>query len=176
MITPVEIENVKFGKQMRGYDVTEVETFLNDMMESFEVLYKENLELKDTIAALEEKVSSYKAVEDTLKDTLVLAQKTGEEIRGTAEEKAKVIIRESEAQAAQMVEQANQEVFRIRLQKEDAVRDFGMFKVKVEGMLQAQLRALESITEEKDVDAKETQAEEIIRKIQMQEAKETGEE
>ena len=65
MLTPLEIENKKFSKQMvNGYNVDEVDEFLDILTADYERLYKENTESRDKIAQLNEDVTHYKAIEN----------------------------------------------------------------------------------------------------------------
>ena len=58
MLTPLEIENKKFAKQMvNGYSVEEVDQFLDDLTEDYTKIYKENTEIKAKLEELEENVS-----------------------------------------------------------------------------------------------------------------------
>ena len=64
MLTPLEIENKKFSKQMmNGYNVEEIDEFLDRITEDYEKLYKEVSTLKNTISEMEESVSHYKTIE-----------------------------------------------------------------------------------------------------------------
>ena len=47
MLTPLDIQNKKFKKTLRGYDIKAVEEFLEEIMYDYEKVYKENVELKD---------------------------------------------------------------------------------------------------------------------------------
>ena len=61
MITPLDIENKKFSKQMmNGYNVDEVDDFLDDLTVDYEKLYKENSELKTKLSDIEENLDKYK--------------------------------------------------------------------------------------------------------------------
>ena len=54
MITPLEIENKKFSKQMmNGYSVEEVDEFLDELTVDYEKAYKESTELKNKVEELE---------------------------------------------------------------------------------------------------------------------------
>ena len=85
MITPLDIENKKFAKQMvNGYNVNEVDDFLDELTVAYEKLYKENAELKSNTEELHNDVGQYKNLETTLQNTLVMAQKTADEIQDVA--------------------------------------------------------------------------------------------
>ena len=79
MITPLDIENKKFSKQMmNGYSVDEVDDFLDDLTVDYTKNYKEATELKAKVAELTKSLEHYKNIESTLQNTLVMAQKTAE--------------------------------------------------------------------------------------------------
>ena len=66
MITPLDIENKKFGKQMmNGYNVDEVDDFLDEITADYEKLYKENTELKRNTDLLTADMGKYKSIEST---------------------------------------------------------------------------------------------------------------
>lgn len=79
-LTPMEIHNKEFPRSFRGYNEDEVDRFLDEVVEEFERLYKENLEIRDRISMLHEQITHYKTMENTLKETLITAQKTADEV------------------------------------------------------------------------------------------------
>ena len=86
MITPLDIENKKFSKQMvNGYNVDEVDEFLDEITADYEKLYKENKALKDNAEELHNDVGQYKDIESTLQNTLIIAQKTADEVQNVSE-------------------------------------------------------------------------------------------
>ena len=72
MLTPLDIENKKFQKQMmNGYNVDEVDDFLDEITVDYEKLYKENTELRAEIEKSKSDLERYKNIEQTLQNTLV---------------------------------------------------------------------------------------------------------
>ena len=85
MITPLDIENKKFTKQMmKGYNVDEVDDFLDELTLEYGKLYKENAELKAQREELDTNVGKYKNIENTIQNTLIMAQKTADEVQEVA--------------------------------------------------------------------------------------------
>ena len=85
MITPLDIENKKFAKQMmNGYNVDEVDDFLDELTLDYGKLYKENAELKAQREELDSNVGKYKNIENTIQNTLIMAQKTEDEVKEVA--------------------------------------------------------------------------------------------
>src|SRR5690554_51901 len=99
MLTPLDIQNKEFKKGIRGYKEDEVDEFLDEIMINYEKLFKENAELKDKIENAQQQVEQYKNIENTLKNTLVVAQNTAEEVKSSAQKKSQLIIEEAEIKA-----------------------------------------------------------------------------
>jgi len=147
-LTPMEIHNKEFSKSFRGYNEDEVDQFLDKIVEEFEKLYKENLELKDKVEALGNQLGHYKTIENTLKETLITAQKTADEVAAAAQKKAELIIREAEEQGRKIIEQANAQVMDIRKEYEEVRKQMQIFRTRFRTLLEAQL---ELISEEKEM-------------------------
>ena len=142
MLTPLDIENRKFKKGIIGYLSEEVDEFLDKVIENYEVLYKQNIELKDKIGVLNEGIQHYKTIEDTLKNTLMVAQTTSEDIKKNAYGKAENIIKEAEIKSSRMISEANQEVTRIRFEYEELKKNYNVFKAKIESQLMSQIEIM----------------------------------
>ena len=99
-----EIENKKFSKQMmNGYNVDEVDDFLDELTVDYEKMYKESTENKTKIDALEKDLLHYKTIENTLQNTLVMAQKTAEDVKNVARQQAEQIVNEAKGSAQKQI-------------------------------------------------------------------------
>lgn len=149
MITPLDIENKKFAKQMvNGYNVNEVDDFLDEVTASYEKLYKENAELKANAEELNNDVGQYKNIETTLQSTLVMAQKTADEIQAVAKKQAEQIIKDAETKARQSVDELNLQVTMKQKELEELKRQFDVYKAKMESLLISQLELIKDINNE----------------------------
>lgn len=144
MITPLDIQNKEFNVGFRGYKMEEVESFLDDLIVDYEKLYKENIELKDKIARVTENLNHYDNIEDTLKNTLVVAQKTAEEVNLNAKQKAEQIIKEAEESSRKIIEKSNTEVINIQRQYEEIKKEINIFKMRFETLLKSQIETFEN--------------------------------
>ena len=100
MLTPQEITEKVFVKAVfGGYDMTGVDDFLEALSTDYASLYKENAILKSKLKVLVEKVEEYRSTEDTMRMTLLTAQRMGEEITIEANKKKDEMIRGAEAEA-----------------------------------------------------------------------------
>ena len=149
MITPLEIENKKFSKQMmNGYSVEEVDEFLDELTVDYEKAYKESTELKSKVEELERSLVHYKTIEDTLQNTLVMAQSTAEEVKEVAKQQADQIIKEAEGNARKAAEDLSQEILMKKKELEDVKKQFDVYKAKMESLLISQLELIKDINKE----------------------------
>ena len=108
-LTPLDIRHKEFKRGMRGYADVEVDEFLDEVADEYERLFKENIDLQDRVEALEEKVTAYKRIEDTLQKTLVNAQASAEEQKQNANKQAQLILQDAELKSRQLVNEAYSE-------------------------------------------------------------------
>lgn len=149
MLTPLDIENKKFSKQMmNGYSVSEVDDFLDELTADYEKMYKENSDLKDKLEAASNNLSQYKSIETTLQNTLVMAQSTAENIQNVAKQKADQLIKEAESGARQSVLELEQEIVLKQKELENTKKQFDIYKAKMESLLISQLELLKDMKAE----------------------------
>ena len=149
MLTPLDIENKRFGKQMmNGYNVNEVDDFLDELTLEYGRLYKENAELKEKREELDSDVGKYKNIESTLQNTLVMAQKTADEITAVAKQQADQIIKDAGFSAKSSVEELNTQIMLKEKELDELKKQFEVYKAKMESLLISQLELLKDIKED----------------------------
>jgi cell division initiation protein len=148
--TPNDLQNLTFKKRLAGYSEDMVNDVLDKIIEDYSVYIKENVELKDKLSLLNEGLQHYKTIEESLQNTLIVAQKTGEDIKKNAYEKADNVIREAEIRAQKLINDANQEVVKIKFEYEDSKKKLHVFKSKSEMLLISQLELLKQMFEDDD--------------------------
>lgn len=147
MLAPLDIENKSFGKAMMGYNKDDVDDFMELVLSDYEKLYKENIAMRDKINMLTEGIEHYKAMEDTMQSTLIVAQSASEEVKKNATEKADLIIEEAKAKSGEIIAHANAEIAKLTEEYENLKRSIDLFKAQVAGMFKAQIDVL---TDKKD--------------------------
>lgn len=148
MITPLDIENKKFSKQMvNGYNVDEVDEFLDEITTDYSRLYKENKELRDNTEELHNDVGQYKDIEATLQNTLVIAQKTADEIQTVAKQKAEQIIKDAEYQAKTKIDELNTQIMIKEKEIDELKKQFSVYKAKMESLLISQLELIKDMND-----------------------------
>ena len=149
MITPLDIENKKFSKQMmNGYSVEDVDDFLDDLSVDYSKMYKDLSEQKIRIEELEASLSKYKNIEGTLQNTLLMAQSTAEEVKNVAKQQADQIVNEAKASAQESLNQINQELITKKQQLEEVKKQFDVYKAKMESLLISQLELLKDVNKD----------------------------
>lgn len=143
MITPMEIQNKKFDKAVMGYDKEDVNDFISFLSEDYETLYKQSIENEQKIKKLQEQVETYKNMDETMKNTLIVAQSTAETMQKNAQEKAELIIKDAEAQARNIIESAKKKADEYASASLQTKHDMDIFKCKAISMLNAQIENLQ---------------------------------
>lgn len=150
MLTPLDIQNKEFKRVFRGYDIESVETFLDEILEEYERIYKQNSELKEKVELLSDHLRHYNSMEETLKDTLIVAQTTAEEVTAAARQKGENIIKDSQLKAKDIIKDAHNEVSDIKIEYENLIKEIYIFKTRYKSFIESQLLSLEDFYGEID--------------------------
>ena len=149
MYTPLDIENKKFSKQMvNGYSVEEVDDFLDELTIDYEKIYKQVGETTKKASDMEEELKKYKNIENTLQNTLVMAQTTADEIKELAKQQADQIVKEAQGTAKQEVIEIEQSIVTKRKELEDLEKQIDVYKAKMESLLISQLELLKDMNKD----------------------------
>lgn len=144
MITPIEIQNKVFKSGGLGYDKKDVDNFMQEILENYEELYREKMELNDRINVLKEGLQYYKNMEKSLQKALVLAERVAGETKNNAVKNAMLIEQEAVSKANVILEDAKKELEMIRKQTVELVRQYDMYKAKFKSLAAAQTELLDS--------------------------------
>ncbi len=113
-LTPLDIRKQEFKKVVRGFDVDEVETFLDMVSEQFENLLREKRQLNEELVKLQTQLRDYQQVESALKETLMNAQQNINDSRETSKKEAEIIIREAELKAEEILDTTKSKLLEMR--------------------------------------------------------------
>ena len=160
MITPLDIENKKFSKQMmNGYNVEDVDDFLDELVIDYEKNYKELAEANSKIDKLSNELEQYKNLEKTLQNTLVMAQTTAEEVKVAAKQQADQIINDAKTRADEIQRDGNESSLKRldEIEKQIAIKEkrfeevkkqFDVYKAKMESLLISQEELIKEINKD----------------------------
>lgn len=145
MLSLNEIKNHEFKKGI-GYTKKSVDDFVNEIVESFEEVNRENAELKEKLTTLSEGMQYYKSIEKTLQKSLVLAQKTADEKKEKALNNAKIIEKVARSRADSIITKAKADLDAIYRQTDELNRRFELYKSYVKNLITTQLDLINSDT------------------------------
>ena len=142
--SPLEITQREFGRKFRGLDPEEVQTFLEQVAEEMTRLLQENTDRATQIQRLEAQLRMHQEREDSLRNTLVTAQKMTEEIKVGAKREADLLVRETELKAERLLEDAHRRLAQVQAEIAEFTRQRNLFASKLRGLLKIHLDLLDT--------------------------------
>lgn len=147
-ITPSDITNKMFKKSIRGYDADEVDEFLDLIVKDYESLYKDNSALKEKIDALSDQLERFLKMENTIQNTLVLAQDASENAKQAAQREADLILKTAQDTARKTIDNSQQKAMMISRDYETIKQDFFKFKASYRNFITSQLDLFNTMEKE----------------------------
>lgn len=145
----------KFNRTLRGYDPDEVNAFLDKIINQVEVMVSEMKEKDIKISKLQslelenqnlkEKLAQYERMESTLNKTIIMAQKTSEQVKLAAHQESETLIEDAKNNANRIV---NEALLRAEKTEEEAAllrRNIKIFKKRIKDIIEAQLEVVSEI-------------------------------
>ena len=148
MLTPQEVSSHAFAKAMMGgYNMAAVDEFLDVLTDDYTNLYKENAALKSKLKVLVEKVEDYRATEDSMRATLLTAQKMADSIVKEAEAKRDQMVAQAEADAAARIAELQRETAEAEARLRKGQLELAQFIAASREVCNRQLKYLEDLPE-----------------------------
>ena len=145
-ITPVDIQHRTFKKVLQGYDRSEVDQFLDEIIETLEDEAQRRVALEADIADLKERISHFKAMEESLHNTLVLAQRTADEVKASAHKEADLIREHARLAAEREIANYNDAIAEVRREHQRASEATEKARSELRSLLSTHLALLERET------------------------------
>lgn len=149
-ITSMDIMNREFKKGMRGYNIDEVDEFLEKIAEDYEAIYKENALLKEKMEVFQDKLDHYSKIETTIQSTLILAQNAADQAKQSSQVEAELIIKNANESAQKIMDKAHAGVLSINDEFDRTKQEFAKFRSKFRNFMVTQMEMFEAL--EKDFD------------------------
>jgi cell division initiation protein len=147
-ISPLDVRSQAFKKKFQGCDPDEVKQFLEAIADRMEALLKAAEELERENASLKDMVAAYSKMEQTLKDTLLTAQKVSADARTNAEQAARNILQEADLEASRRLADASGQVQALAKHGDVLKLETMAFAARLKGLIEAQIKFVESVEEE----------------------------
>lgn len=102
-LTPVEIRHVRFPRRAFGYGRESVQLLLEEVVTSFEDVWRDRADLRDEVERLEGELARFKELDVLLRNALVSAERAADELRAQAGKEADLIVEEARLRAREIV-------------------------------------------------------------------------
>ena len=154
-ITSLEIKDKTFSTRFRGFDPEEVDEFLDIVVRDYEDLVRSNHDKDLHIKNLEERLSYFDEMKDSLSQSVLIAQDTAERVKQTAHDRSNNIIHQAEQDAHRLLEEAKYKANEILRQAADNVKKVAVeteelknksrvFHQRLKSTIESQLAIVES--------------------------------
>ena len=154
-ITSLEIKDKTFGLQFRGFNRDEVDEFLDIVVRDYEALVRSNHEKDQHIKNLEERLSYFDEIKDSLSQSVLIAQDTAERVKQAANERSNNIVRQAEQDAQRLLDEAKykaNEILRqatdnakkVAVETEELKNKSRVFHQRLKSTIESQLAIVES--------------------------------
>ena len=154
-ITSLEIKDKTFNTRFRGFDQEEVDEFLDIVVRDYEDLVRSNHDKDLHIKSLEERLSYFDEMKDSLSQSVLIAQDTAERVKQAAAERSNNIIHQAEQDAQRLLEEAKykaNEILRhatdnakkVAVETEELKNKSRVFHQRLKSTIESQLAIVES--------------------------------
>jgi cell division initiation protein len=142
-ITPLDIQQQQFKTRFRGFDVREVDAFLEQIAENIEGLQKKNEDLNEEVRRLELEIQGYRKREETFKRALLNSQKVLDQMKDNARKSAELVVAEAEVKAEKILNKAHNRLAQLHEDIAELKRQRTQIEVQISSIIEAHSRLLE---------------------------------
>lgn len=147
-ITSLDIQQQQFRTRLRGFDVQEVDAFLDRMADAFEASQSEIERLQEEIRRLKFESQGYREREETFKRAMLNSQKVLEQMKENAQKSAELIIADAEVKAEKIINRAHNRLAQLHEDIAELKRQRMQIEVQVRSILESHSKLLEIGKEE----------------------------
>ena len=147
MFNANEIRQITFEKVVRGYRPEDVESFMEKIADEFEALAAEKQEIEGQLYILAERIEQYKTEEESIKATLISAQKLGESIIAESRQKAEAILKDANIRKNDILASAHEEFAMYEENLARIKKETNDFKINVLSMYKDHIESLSKVPE-----------------------------
>lgn len=137
---PIDLERAELKKSLNGYDRAQVQALLQRAAKEMSLLRGEVEELRAENGKLQRELDTHRSQENTLKEALILAQRTADDTRASAHKEADLIVEQARQRAAETEQQNQSKINDLRFELERLRLEKQRFLSQIRAMLEAQLR------------------------------------
>ncbi len=143
MLSPIEIRKQEFGRSVRGYDISEVRSFLESIADELTKL-KESLNSKEIeVERLKSELRPLQSMEQTMKEAVFTTQETLRQTKEGSRKEADLIIKGAELESERIIQQAHEQSRSIRHELEVLKDRRNSFVRKLKHLIQSELELID---------------------------------
>ena len=142
-LTPLDIQQQKFKTRMRGFDVREVDAFLEQVANVVEALQRNHKDMQEEVRRLELEIQGYRKREETFKRALLNSQKVLDQMKDNARKSAELIIAEAEVKAEKILNNAHNRLAQLHEDISELKRQRTQIEVQIGSIVEAHSKLLE---------------------------------
>jgi cell division initiation protein len=142
-LTPLDIQQQQFQVRFRGFDIREVDRFLEKMAEAYSALLADNKDLREETRRLKLETQGYKEREETFKRAMLNSQQVLEQMKENARKSAEVIIADAEVKAEKILNRAHNRLSQLHEDIAELKRQRVQIEVQIRSVIEAHTKLLE---------------------------------
>jgi cell division initiation protein len=142
-LTPLDIQQQQFKVRFRGFDIREVDRFLEQLSEAVAALQNDNKNLREEIRRLKLETQGYKEREETFKRAMLNSQKVLEQMKDNARKSAEIIIADAEVKAEKILNRAHNRLSQLHEDISELKRQRMQIEVQIRSIIEAHSKLLE---------------------------------
>jgi cell division initiation protein len=141
-LSPAELRHTRPRRRILGYRVSEVDQIMIDATSAYEHVWRDRADLEDRVHELEMSLGELRDTESAMRDALVTAQRTADDVRAQANRDAELIVREAEARAREIIHKTYAEREQVRREIERLRADEGQFRTRLRSLLGSTMQSV----------------------------------
>ncbi|UDM32479.1 DivIVA domain-containing protein [Lentilactobacillus laojiaonis] len=153
VLSPQDIHNKKFTQKMRGYNIDEVNEFLDQIIKDYQIVLQENKDLSSKLHESEDKLKYFNDLKDSLNQSILVAQEAADKVKSNSQKEADIIIREANKESADIINSANEKAKKmidetskkskkLAIETDDLRKNTRVFRQRLQVMLESQLEVI----------------------------------
>ena len=154
-VAPLDIRQQQFRVRFRGFDIREVDEFLDQLADAVSTMQTNNERLKEDINRLERENKEYREREETFKRALVSSQKVIEQMKDNAQKSAELIISNAEVKAEKILNRAHNRLAQLHEDIAELKRQRIQLETQIRSILETHTKLLEVEKQEMEINDEE---------------------
>ncbi|GHP15008.1 cell division protein DivIVA [Lentilactobacillus fungorum] len=153
VLSPQDIHNKEFSTKLRGYNIDEVNDFLDQIIKDYQIVLQENKDLSGQLAESKDKLSYFNDLKDSLNQSILVAQEAADKVKTNSKKEAEITNREAQKKADDILnaadekannilEEASRRAKKLAIETDDLRKNTRVFRQRLQVMLESQLEVI----------------------------------